>query len=238
VPVRTYVYDGAAVLQEADGGGTTQATYTRTGGGYGDLLSHHDGSSARYYEPDALGSTDALADDAQAVSDRWAYQAFGAATQTTGSDPTPFTWVGRQGYFADAQTGMYLLGSGTRHYDPQTAQFLSVDPFGFASGDVNLYRYVSNSPTNFSDPSGTGTITWPYFCVQGRVVCVGTCTCSDPGNPGWLIHLSVSLAEELCCAASCIVGNKNKDAQPGAMTACLQRVLRAGFGPGLTCDCS
>ncbi len=28
------------------------------------------------------------------------------------------------------------------------------DPLGFAAGDTNLYRYVGNSPTNFTDPDG------------------------------------------------------------------------------------
>ena len=28
------------------------------------------------------------------------------------------------------------------------------DPLGFAAGDANLYRYVGNAPTDFTDPSG------------------------------------------------------------------------------------
>jgi hypothetical protein len=33
-------------------------------------------------------------------------------------------------------------------------RFLSPDPIGFAAGDANLYRYVGNTPTNLTDPSG------------------------------------------------------------------------------------
>src|SRR5262245_46970472 len=138
MPTRTYIYDGDAVLQEADGAGVTQVTYTRTGPGYGDLLSQRSGSTSRYYEPDGLGSTDALTDSTQAVTDRWAYRAFGEATHSTGSDTTPFTWVGRQSYFSDAESDLYMLGSGTRYYDPHSAQFLSRDPIGLAGGDANL----------------------------------------------------------------------------------------------------
>ena len=130
--VQKYIYDGDAVLQETDGAGVTQVTYTRTPGAFGDLLSEFDGTSAKYYEPDGLGSTDALSDQSQAVTDRWAYRAFGAAVHVTGTDPTPFTWVGRLGYFSDSDTGLYLLGNGTRYYDPATAQFLSKDPVGLA----------------------------------------------------------------------------------------------------------
>jgi RHS repeat-associated protein len=41
-----------------------------------------------------------------------------------------------------------------RSYDPATGRFLQEDPLGLAAGDVNVYRYVGNSPANFIDPSG------------------------------------------------------------------------------------
>ena len=39
-------------------------------------------------------------------------------------------------------------------YDPLVGRFLEEDPLGFAAGDPNLHRYVGNSPTNATDPSG------------------------------------------------------------------------------------
>jgi uncharacterized protein RhaS with RHS repeats len=39
-------------------------------------------------------------------------------------------------------------------YDPTVGRWLSEDPIGFEGEDPNLYRYVGNSPTNFTDPSG------------------------------------------------------------------------------------
>lgn len=39
-------------------------------------------------------------------------------------------------------------------YDASQGRFLSEDPIGFEAGDTNLYRYVHNSPTNATDPSG------------------------------------------------------------------------------------
>jgi hypothetical protein len=39
-------------------------------------------------------------------------------------------------------------------YDPTIGRWTSEDPLGFEAGDPNLYRYVSNSPTNHADPSG------------------------------------------------------------------------------------
>ncbi|HEV8574686.1 MAG TPA: RHS repeat-associated core domain-containing protein [Dehalococcoidia bacterium] len=41
-----------------------------------------------------------------------------------------------------------------RYYHPGLQRFLSEDPIGFAGGDVNLYAYVSNNPTNYVDPLG------------------------------------------------------------------------------------
>ena len=41
-----------------------------------------------------------------------------------------------------------------RYYDPKVGRFLSEDPIGFAGGDSNLYRYVSNNSIKYRDPRG------------------------------------------------------------------------------------
>lgn len=41
-----------------------------------------------------------------------------------------------------------------RWYDQAQGRWISQDPIGFAAGDVNLYRYVGNSPVFHTDPSG------------------------------------------------------------------------------------
>jgi len=48
---------------------------------------------------------------------------------------------------------------GARYYNPTLQRFISEDPIGFNGGDVNLYAYVWNSPTNFLDP--VGEFGWP-----------------------------------------------------------------------------
>lgn len=95
--VTKYFYDGDQVLEEYDDAGVVQKEYTWAGDGHGELLSVYDGTSEKYFEPDALGSTDALSGQSQNVVDRWRYRAFGSANQTLGTDSTPFTWVGRRG---------------------------------------------------------------------------------------------------------------------------------------------
>jgi hypothetical protein len=39
-------------------------------------------------------------------------------------------------------------------FDPTVGRWLEEDPIGFEGGDANLYRFVGNDPTNFTDPSG------------------------------------------------------------------------------------
>jgi len=39
-------------------------------------------------------------------------------------------------------------------FDPTTGRWTTEDPIGFEAGDADLYRYVGNNPTNFTDPTG------------------------------------------------------------------------------------
>lgn len=39
-------------------------------------------------------------------------------------------------------------------YDPTIGRWTAEDPLAFEGGDVNLYRYVGNSPANATDPTG------------------------------------------------------------------------------------
>ena len=39
-------------------------------------------------------------------------------------------------------------------FDPTIGRWTTPDPKGFEAADANLFRYVHNNPTNFTDPSG------------------------------------------------------------------------------------
>lgn len=56
------------------------------------------------------------------------------------------------------------------HYNPGTGRFLSEDPIGFESGDLNLYRYVGNMPLIATDPTGLVA-----FCTRTAFPDVITC---------------------------------------------------------------
>ena len=67
-----------------------------------------------------------------------------------------YTFTGRE---YDPESGLYFYRA--RYYDPRAGRFLTKDPIGFLGGDVNLYRYVWNSPTNWVDPEGLQAIPLP-----------------------------------------------------------------------------
>ncbi|OFZ18972.1 MAG: hypothetical protein A2X94_13570 [Bdellovibrionales bacterium GWB1_55_8] len=81
-----------------------------------------------------------------------------------------------------------------RMYDPGTGRFLSKDPIGFAGGDTNLYRYVRNTPLQYTDPTGLypqcpATADGPTAELFQRIFTSSSNSSSSPGiheEGGWL----------------------------------------------------
>ncbi len=100
---------------------------------------------------DHLGSVIAVTDDSGTVQASVHYDGWGKAT-ITGSDTAAlgrYQWTGRE---YDAETKLQY--NRARYYDAGTGRWMSQDPLGFDAGDSNLYRYVSNSPVESTDPAG------------------------------------------------------------------------------------
>ncbi len=101
-----------------------------------------------------LAEYDALLDETHIVN-HIEYDSFGNITDESATamdyllSRFRYSYTG-QDYDEDADLLYYL----NRWYSPRTGSFVSKDPFGFAAGDTNLKRYVGNSPTNETDPSG------------------------------------------------------------------------------------
>ena len=52
---------------------------------------------------------------------------------------------------------MNLYQYRARAYDPETGRFNQEDPIWFEANDLNVYRYVFNNPSNYTDPTGLAT---------------------------------------------------------------------------------
>jgi len=107
---------------------------------------------------DEQGSVVALTASNGAVLHTAHYGPHGENWGTTGTNATPFAWLGGHGVLAGSyfslstsQFSLYL----TRHrlYSPTLKRFLSSDPMGL-SGGLNLYAYGNSDPLSYIDPLG------------------------------------------------------------------------------------
>ncbi len=104
--------------------------------------------SVNYLVSDALGSVRGIVSSSGALTAATSYDAWGNPETSSGLiGQTPFGFAG--GY-TDPDGLIYLIN---RYYDPQTGQFLSVDPDVSQTGD--RYGYTAGDPVNEVDPTGT-----------------------------------------------------------------------------------
>ena len=140
-----FVYDGADVLRDLDGSGSTIADYLNAPG-IDNKLRQTTSGTASYFITDHLGTTRALTDATGSLASTFAYDSFGNVIG--GAAPSRYTYTGRE---FDSDTG--LLYYRARWYDPQLGRFISEDPIGLRGG-INMYSYVENKVLNFKDPTG------------------------------------------------------------------------------------
>jgi RHS repeat-associated protein len=105
------------------------------------------GNTILYYYQDQLGSTRALADQNAQNQAQYTYDAYGNVTSSTGSVTNPFQYAGQ---YTDGESGLQYLRA--RYYDPNTQQFLTVDPMADQTGQP--YGYAGDNPVNAVDPAG------------------------------------------------------------------------------------
>jgi RHS repeat-associated protein len=146
-----FVYDGSDVVLDKSSGG--QDVDYINGLGIDEKLRQGSGANSLYFLQDQINSTIGLTNTSGAVVERQQYEAFG---QNGGSSLTRYGYAGRE---RDNSTG--LIYNRARWYDPAAGRFISEDPVG-ASGGLNLYGYVENSPLNSSDPTGLYPPSHPY----------------------------------------------------------------------------
>ena len=142
-----YVYDGANLIEEADGAGNLAARFV-FGLGIDEPLAAYRGATWGFYQADGLGSITSLSTTAGTVTDSFAYDSFGNVISSTGAFAQPFRYTGREW---DTETGLYYYRA--RYYDSTIGRFLSEDPAHYEI-DRSWYSYAANSSVNNIDSLG------------------------------------------------------------------------------------
>ena len=183
---RLKVYDGRCRAERRAVMGTVRYTVLD-----GEIVSENRNGVIRDYVPDPLGSTVALLDNTQTITDTFSYFPSGTVASRTGTTSTPFQFVGTKGYHADASGKTYVRA---RVLEPRKSRWLTEDPIGFGGGDWNLYSYARNGPTRLIDTSGRDSgIKWP--CVK---------YCLDDALGGFLIGCATGLTTASPPCLTCI----------------------------------
>jgi RHS repeat-associated protein len=143
-----FVYDGLEIVLALSSTGTVERRLL-WGPGSDQLLASEDSGGVDWTLGDHLGTIRDVVDSTGTLITHRMYDSFG---NLISGSTDPGWYVGFTGRFFDLQTG--LQHNWQRWFDPKAGRWLSTDPIGFAAGDANLYRYVSNQPTGFTDPSG------------------------------------------------------------------------------------
>ncbi len=152
------VYDGSNIALTFDGQGYQTHRYL-FGPGVDQVLADETTTGINWSLVDNQGTVRDIIDSSGGVLNHLIYDSFGRVTNETNSNVDfRYGYTGREW---DKETGLNYYRA--RYYDASTGRFLSQDSIGFGAGDINLYRYVFNSPINFIDPSGKIT-----FVIPGR----------------------------------------------------------------------
>ena len=180
------------------------------------------------YEKNIQGDVVAVYDYAGDLVVRYAYNAWGAVSETEyGSEYceesfevlcNPFRY---RGYYYDTETDLYYLNS--RYYDPAVGRFLNADSYINANGDLigfNMFAYCGNNPVNMVDDEGEAAVAVAGG-YAGYIAFASTAGASNFWNP-----LGVILLTSVFVVGITFVGikvyNKRKAQRDASTVAALQ----------------
>jgi RHS repeat-associated protein len=147
--VERYVIDRNQIALVFDGAGVQTHRYLY-GTAVDQVLADETPTGMVWTLADNQGTVKDLVDNSGVVINHVSYDSFGkVVSQSNASVEFRYGYTGRE---QDGETGLDYYRA--RYYDAGNGRFISEDPLGFGAGDTNLTRYVGNSPTNFTDPSG------------------------------------------------------------------------------------
>ncbi|MGH7239412.1 MAG: RHS repeat domain-containing protein, partial [Candidatus Saccharimonadales bacterium] len=169
----------------------------------GETVSHRRSVGARYFLFEPLGSTAALTDGSQSVTDSYLYKAFGEIL-TTGGSANAFRYVGKSQYYWDDDIQAAYLRA--REYDVLIARFKSFDPLMLDGMFTSPpFAYAANDPVNSTDPSGLIPMAPCCRCSGGKIFFAHTGCQYDPkwmaGTYG--VHFTITAAFSPPCCECC-----------------------------------
>jgi RHS repeat-associated protein len=146
-----FTWDEQNVLLETNTSGVLLARNTDFPGYWGGLASQNRGGVSSFFGVDSQGSVRILTSDLGAITDYYAYMAFGVELATGATTVNPNRYLGLYGYYRDFINWMYVRA---RLLDALRGRWINRDPIGYIGGDWNLYRYVRSNPIYLADPTG------------------------------------------------------------------------------------
>ena len=153
---------------------------------------------------DHLGSVREFVDLSGAVQAVYSYDAMGRVTSRSGPVTSDYQYA--QSYF-HSPSNLNLMRH--RAYISANERWLNRDPIA-EKGGVNQYRYASNDPLSFVDPSGTNTAV--IIIGAGEVIIIGAIIV--------VIGLNGSQIAQMIGGAGGVGGNAGAGAGSGAMNFC------------------
>lgn len=115
----------------------------------GEILSETRSGVESDYIPDPQGSTAALIDSSQVITDTFTWWPYGEQRSHVGSSVTPFGYQGTSGYFTDSSSNRIYVEK--RVLRPTLTRWQTVDR---KWPSQRPYNYVASSPSTLIDPSG------------------------------------------------------------------------------------
>lgn len=239
--VTNYVWDPVFdyLTEELDDAGNVIAEYTHEPKLHGPLIPQHRNGVNSFYHYDAMGTTRALTNSNQNITDTAAYTAFGEKVASTGTTVNPFGFIGALGYYANPVTNNTDIRR--RNSSARIARWLSVDDF--AGNDEGPYLYVNNQPTIKTDPSGMyailqipqdeskdkdpPSIKCPPnpkacrggYCIFGKKINVKSCEITKLKEIGWTYLCRVVTPATVCSTLIERIKAANKKHGDGAWVA-------------------
>ncbi|MBX9669376.1 MAG: RHS repeat-associated core domain-containing protein, partial [Candidatus Obscuribacterales bacterium] len=137
---KQFVFDKDERCEERDGTGASTKRFFKRG--------QTVGAASYFYTLDQLSSIREMTDASGTIQAQYLFDPYGRSMRQQGLLDSDFRYAG---YYHHGPSN--LNWTYTRAYSPQIGRFLNRDLIGEAGG-INLFSYVSNSPTILVDPSG------------------------------------------------------------------------------------